>query len=225
MRALMLGVLPLLAACGGPDVTDIVEQEVALTLTAVTSQPDIAAIGEPDGGLGVTRAYVATSAVSLVPCREDAASIVLSARGYDLLSTPPPGEVVTTAVNEWCAIQIDLDPVTTAQAQDLPDGVTLAVEAKDADDTSLLFTSARSKSLRFTSETAAGFPSTTLLLGFDVARWLAGLPLPEPDMTKEEGDLLDSQLATAVELYADLNDNQALDEDETTPLARAAAPR
>lgn len=220
MRAIVFGLLPLLAACGGPSVGEIVAQEVTLTLSAYSSDSSQVAIGEQQGGLGVTRAFVAASALSLVPCAEGASSIVLDARGYDLLTNPSEG--VTTAVTNLCALELDLDPVDGAASPGVPDGSTLFVRARDSADTSLHFSSERSSSLRFEAADDNGFPSSSLILGFDVATWLAHLPVAEPDMTDTESGLLHDQLPGSVALFVDTNLNQELDDDETTPIAQAS---
>src|SRR5438034_4469423 len=93
--ALSLSLLPsaLCMGCGGPTVGDVAGQEVTLSVVGLESAPDVAAIGEGRGGLGVSRAFVSVSALQLVPCATDASPIVLAPRGYDLVSTPRPSEV------------------------------------------------------------------------------------------------------------------------------------
>jgi hypothetical protein len=215
-------------ACGGPDVGEITEQRVTVTLNALSSQPSVAAVDTATTGLSVQRAFVSASAMTLVPCDEDAASIVLPARGYDLLDSP--SEEVTTAVTDLCAVQLDLDPVSDAATEGVPDGATLYAEAKAPSDQALSFVSDRSHALRFEAKGGAA-PGPSLIVGFDLALWLTGLPLPPgdamppTDMTEAESDLFDSQLRSAVALYADSNENQRLDDDETTPIAIASASR
>lgn len=222
MRALLLGILPFTFACGGPTVGEIVEQKITVTLSARSSQPQVAVVGDSQGGLSVKRAFVSANAMTLVPCDEDAGSIVLGARGYDLLADP--SEEVTTAVPELCALQLDLDPVTDAATEGVPDGATLYAEADGADDVEHSFASERSYALRFESSNGNSLGSS-LLLGFDLALWLTGLPIAEPDMTDAETELFESQLRSAVALYADTNENQLLDDDEATPIAIAAPTR
>lgn len=223
MRALLLGLLPLTIACGGPSAGEIVQQRLTVTLSATSSQPQLAAPEESQGGLAVTRAFVAASAMTLVPCSDDVASVVLGARGYDLLVDP--AEEVTTGVSDWCAIELDLDPVNEASAEGVPDGATLYVEATDAQGAEYVFASERSQALRFETTGGGAFVGASLVLGFDLALWLTGLPIAEPDMTEAETELLDSQLRSAVALYADGNENEQLDEDEATPIAIAAPTR
>lgn len=214
-----LAFAPLLAACGSPDFGDLIEPEFTLTLTAHSSDPSKVAVGDAQDGIGVTRAFVAASAVSLVACSKDVSGIVLDARGYDLRSSP--SEAVSTAVTEWCAIEIDIDPVDGATASGIPDGTSLYVSAKDAADTEYSFSSERSTSLRFESAEAEGFPSSSLIIGFDMSKWLNGLPIAEPDMSETESGVLYDQLPGAVALYVDANLNQELDDDEMDPIAEA----
>src|SRR5258705_5996783 len=117
MRGLVLGLSALLAACGGPTLGDITEQELSVTVTGVASRPDVAAIGEAQGGLGISRAFVSASALSLIPCTARASHIVLASLGYDLLTLPAPSERVTTAVSEPCGLPLDIDPAAQNVAE------------------------------------------------------------------------------------------------------------
>src|SRR6185369_234446 len=87
---LALACSSLAVACGGPSVAEIAGQEVTLTLRAVASSPDVATIGASEGGLGVTRAFMAVSAVTFEPCADNIDNLVLAPRGYELASDPPP---------------------------------------------------------------------------------------------------------------------------------------
>jgi hypothetical protein len=220
MRALLFAFVPLLAACSSPGVGDLIQPELTLTLTAHSSEPTKVAVGDAEDGLGVTRAFVAASALSLVPCSKNVGGIVLDPRGYDLLRSP--SEAVTTGVTEWCALELDLDPVDGTTTPGVPDGATLYVSAKDAADTAFSFSSDRSTSLRLEAADPEGFPSSSLIIGFDMSKWLAGLPIAEPDMTETESGVLYDQLLGSVALYVDSNLNQELDDDETTPIATAS---
>lgn len=223
-RAASVPIALLAAACGGPEVGDIVGNEVSLTVTAVASAPEVAALGEAQSGVGVSRAFVSTSALSVVPCRDGADDITLGARGYDLLSDPPPSERVTTAVYELCALRVDIDPVAQSATEGVPAGASLYVEAQDSAGEPFTLSSERSVSLQFRAENGESFGEQPLLLGFDVSVWLASLPLPE-DMADAAADLFDSQLVDSAALYVDNNGNQALDPDEQTPVAHAATSR
>src|SRR4051812_6513539 len=88
--SLALGLFGL--GCGGPSVADLGEGEVELTVTAVASDPSVASTGESQGGLGVSRAFLSASAVTLLPCSSDAAPLDLGARGYELTQNPPMTE-------------------------------------------------------------------------------------------------------------------------------------
>lgn len=98
------------------------------------------------------------------------------------------------------------------------------VEAVASDGTAVTLTSERSSSLLLEAESGTSFGEQPLLLGFDVSLWLQGLPLPE-EMAEMSGELFDAQLQGAAAIYVDANGNQALDEGEETPVARATAPR
>lgn len=214
----------LVAACGGPEVGDIVGSEVTLTVTAVAGAPEVAALGEAEQGLGVSRAFVSTSALSLIPCVANASAVTLGARGYELLQVPAPSERVTTATFELCGLRVDIDPVSGSAVDGLPDGSSLFVEGEDAAGEPFMLTSESSASLLFEPENGSSFGEQPLLLTFDVSIWLAGLPLP-PEQADVSAQLFDSQLLEGAALYVDNNGNGRLDDDEQTPVARATAPR
>jgi hypothetical protein len=231
MRVLKLSWVPVLAGlvvgvpgCGGPEVGDIVGNEVSVTVTGVASAPEVAAIGEAQGGSLVTRAFVSASSLSLMPCRDSAGAVSLGARGYDLLSDPAPSERVTTAVYELCGLRVDIDPVSESATDGVPPGSSLYVEGQDAAGEAFSLSSERSVSLLFEAEDGSSFGEQPLLLGFDLSIWLAGLPLPE-EYADAALDLFDAHLVDSAALYVDSNGNQALDDDEQTPVARALSSR
>jgi hypothetical protein len=171
----------------------------------------------------VTRAFLSASALSLLPCNEQVADLILDARGYELVHQPPFSEVVTTAVNDFCGIRLDIDPVDENMVDDVPEGASLYVEGTDAAGEPFTLTTESSFSLLLETEADTGFSKTPLLLGFDASIWLAGLPLPE-ELATMSVDMFDEQLRASVALYVDTDDDGVLDEDETTAIARAKAP-
>lgn len=223
-RSTGLLVAVMAAACGGPEVGDIVGNEVNLTVTGIASTPEQAALGEPQAGLGVSRAFVSSSALSLLPCSANASDVTLGARGYELLQEPPPSERVSTAAFELCGLRVDVDPVSESAVDGIPEGSSLYVEGKNAAGEPFTLASERSVSLLFEPESGSSFGEQPLLLGFDVSVWLAGLPLPA-ELADMSAELFDAQLLDAAALYVDSNGNQVLDDDEQTPVARAALSR
>jgi hypothetical protein len=219
---LVLAVLS--GACGGPELGDIVELEVSMAVVGTASAPETAAVGETQGGLGVTRAFLSASAVTLVPCEANVSGLELGARGYDVLQEPPQSERVTTGVSKFCGVRLELDPVTSNARDGIPAGASLYVEAAASDGTAVTLKSEGSSSLLLEAEAGHSFGEQPLLLGIDVSVWLAGLPLPE-EMAEMSGELFESQLQGAAAIYVDTNANQALDTGEETPVARATAPR
>lgn len=216
--------------CGGPTLADLEQDEVLLTVTAVASDAKVAAPGESEGGLSVSRAFVSASAVTLLPCSSDVGALGLGARGYELAQDPPMTERVTTAVSEFCGLRVEIDPVDAVTADGVEPGTTLLVTARDAAGSDVTLTSESSASLLFAAESGSSFGDQPLLLGFDVSTWLAGLPLPPSedmtdDMAEESNALFAAQLAASTALYVDSNLNHALDADEQTPVARASSPR
>jgi len=194
-------------------------QEVVFSVVATASAPDVAAVGETQGGLGVSRAFVSVHGLDLIPCSAGASDIALDARGYDLLTSPPPSEAVETAVTAYCGLHVDILPVSRNATAGIPKGASLYVEGQDVDGKAFALSSQSSISILFTPAEGASFGDQPFLLGFDLSVWLAGLPLPA-EMADTSAMLFDSQLAGAVALYVDSNGNQALDADEQTPIAQ-----
>jgi hypothetical protein len=223
MRFSKLGAMTLtltVTACGGPSVADLLDNEVTLTLSGNSSEPERVAVGEAKGGVGVSRALLRASSITLGAC-SDAADIVLGARSYDLLADDAPFETVSTAVTELCSIQVALDPTQQNAVDDVPEQATVLVEGEDATGAAFQLSSERSFSLRFDAE-GGGVFEQPLLLSIDLAKWLAELPQPEENEEMAQ-ELFEAQLTPAAALYSDTNGNHLLDEDETTPLAVAEA--
>lgn len=210
-------------ACGGPSVGDILGDEVRMTATGVASAPEVASIGEASGGLGVTRLYVSTSSLSVLPCSDDASDIVLGARGFDLLTSPPPHETISTSVTELCGLRIDIDPVSQNALDGIPEGAALYVEGTDAEGAAFALSSDTSSSILLEAVDGKAFGDAPLLLGLDVSSWLDSVSLAA-DMTSQAQELLDTQTRSAFALYVDANENKRLDDDEATPVARATTP-
>jgi len=223
LAAAGLALTSALSACGGPTLADLQADEVSMTVTSVASDSSVATAGDSAGGLGVTRAFLSASSVTLLPCLSDASDLELGARGYELLQDPPMTERVTTAVLELCGLRVDIDPVAASASDDLAKGTTLYLEGQDAAGNAFSVSSSSSLSLFFAPESGASFGDQPLLLGFDLSLWLAGLPVT--DEPKASSALLDSQLLDAAALYVDGNGNGALEADEMTPVARARASR
>lgn len=219
MRLVALSLAALSVACGGPTVGELTSQELTLTVRAVSSAPDVAAPGEAQGGLSVTRAFLSASAVSLLACNEEVAPLVLSPRGYELVHEPPFRERVTTAVSDFCGLRVEIDPLAQNAAEGVPDGASLYVEGTDANGEPFTLESQSSFSLSLHTD-EPGFGEEPLLLGFDLALWLQGLPLPEYRAEKA-AKMFDAQLVEATQLYVDTNEDGALDEAESTPISRA----
>lgn len=224
MRAASLTVLLSILACGcgGPELGDIVDDEVLLTVTAAAFEPEQASLGEPQGGLGVTRLYVSTSSLTLVPCDEGVREIMLGPRGYELISEVASGEVVSTSVTRWCELGLDIDPIADNAGEGVPEGAAIYIEGTDAEGTAFTLATDRSSSIRLTTSGDASFGRTPLLLTFDVSRWLSGITVADLEAMPEAAqELVDGRTAPAFALFADANGDDQLDEDEQPPIATA----
>lgn len=216
---LVLAALPL--GCGSPDVGDIQEAEINVTLLAVASDPAVAQISEPDGGLGVTRAFISAKAFTLVPCLEDAAEVRLSHRGYELIGPEISGETVTTNVTELCGLRLDIEPVAANATDGVPEDAGSFLEGTDAGELPFELMSPTPTSLLLETDDGKPFGAGRLLLTFDLSIWLAGVPL-ETGMVETAVELLDEQIKDAALVYEDRNNNGFLDTDEEEPVARVA---
>lgn len=213
MRLVALALATLSVACGGPTVGDFVSQEISVTVRAVSSDPEAVALGDSDGGVALTRAFVSTSALTLLPCNEEVAPLTLAPRSYELVTESPDSERITTAVQSFCGVQLDIAPPGEDEDEGVPEGASLYVEGADANGDPFTLSSDGSFSLLLETDDEEGFDKVPLLLAFDAATWLAGLPLPE-DMSDMAASLLEEQLQAAAELYVDADEDGALDPDE-----------
>jgi hypothetical protein len=214
----LFSVTPFALACSSPGVANLAASEVVVTVTGVASAPEVAALGESQGGLGVSRVFVSTSSFRLLPCDSGSADITLGPRGYDLLADAVPREPVGTLVTDWCGLQLDIAPVARNAAEGVPEGASLYVEGTDPEGTAFALSSSASTSVLLEAVDGVSFGRVPLLLGLDVSTWLEGVNL-SPELGETTGEQLAERAPAAFALYADAEENQSLDEDETTPVA------
>jgi hypothetical protein len=227
MRAARLALLvsALTLGCGGPDLGALATSEIELSATAVASDPAVASIGEPRGGLGVTRVHLSLSSLTLAPCDAGAREIVLGPRGYDLLTEPPPRELVSTSVTKLCEVRFDVDPLSQNAADGVPDGSAIYVEATDAEGAELRLATDSSSSITLSSADGEGFGNLPLLLAFDVSTWLEGVTVAKAEKVPETvQELVDGQTEHAFSLFSDLNGDQRLQDEEQPPVAAPPLP-
>jgi hypothetical protein len=221
MRLAILALSTLAAACGGPTVGDLVSQEIVITVRAVSSAPDEVALVKPDGGAALTRAFFSSSALTLSACNEDVAPIELGPRGYELVSNSPYQERISTAVSNFCSVQLDIEPVDENESEGVPQGASVYVEGTDANGEPFTLSSSASLSLRLETDADPGLGKVPLLLGIDAAVWLKGLPLPE-EMSDMAAQMFEEQLTEATALYVDEDEDGALGDGESKPLLHAS---
>lgn len=213
MRLAILALSTLAVACGGPTVGELVSQEITVTVGAVSSAPE----ASPK----VTRAFVSASSLTLTACNEDVAPIALDPRGYELVSDAPYQERITTAVNDFCSVRLDVEPLDENEADGVPSGASVYVEGTDANDEPFTLSGSSSFSLTLEADEDSSLGKVPLLLGVDVSVWLKGLPLPE-DMSDMAAQMFEEQLTDATALYVDYDEDGVLDEDESTPISHAS---
>jgi hypothetical protein len=210
----------LAAACGGPEVGDIAGQQLTLQVSGVYLGPEAVASGDERGDFTMSRALISVDSMTLTPCMDGVGVITLEPRVYDLLSDPPFGESVTTAVSEFCGLRVDLTPSPDLTEDGATSGSSVFLEAQDETQAKLAYVDEDSPSLTFTADEGASFGEQPLLLGVDLSLWLTHLA---GAATNANPGLLDATLGAA--LYVDSNGNHALDDDEQTPVAQAALSR
>lgn len=213
-----------LVGCGSPSLEDLETSAVSVTLTTTATDPAIATAGEPAGGLVVSRVFLSASSLTLLPCRDDAAEIVLPPRGYDLLTSPAPSEYVTTAVTELCGLRLDVDPLSENATDGIPEGASIYVQGSDAAGTPFELASEQSLSLMLEAMPDSSFGDQPLIVAFDLSSWLNAIPLTE-DEVKMAIAMLETQTRTSVALYVDADESGSLDEAEQTPVAEVAPAR
>jgi hypothetical protein len=222
VRAAGLAGCVLTAACGGPTVADIESDVLTLQVTGVYLGPKAVASGDERGDFTLSRALISVDSMTFTPCAAGSGSIILEPRVYDLLADPPLGETVTTAVSEFCTLRVDLTPSPDVTEDGTSPSESLLLEAQDETEAKVTHGGEDSPSLTFTAEDDASFGDRPLLLAFDLSAWLAFLA---GEATDPNPGLFDSTLTDVAALYVDSNGNDALDEDEQTPVAHATASR
>jgi len=216
----LLGALAL-AACGGPEVGDIAGQQLTLQVSGVYLGSEAVASGDERGDFTISRALLSVDSLTFTPCAEGARAITLAPRVYDLLAAPPLGETVTTAVSEFCSLRVDLTPSPDITEEGASSGDSLLYEAQDETEAKIAYAAEDSPSLTFTTEDGVSFGEQPLLLGFELSAWLTYLA----DGATSESVGLEPSLDEVCALYVDSNGNDALDDDEQTPVAQAVLSR
>lgn len=224
MRASWLLLVTPLFGCGGPKLGDLDTPAVSVVVTAISSDSDVAVAGEPRAGLGVERAFVSMSSLTLTPCLQDASEIILDPRGYELVSERPNEELIETAVTDLCGLRFEVDPLAQNATDGVPEGASLYLAGTSADGAPFEIETAQSWSLQFEVSSSQSFGQEPLLLGFDLSVWLAGVPLDpgDEDLTQQA---FEENLRGAVGLYRDDDGNGQLEGDEQTAVATATAAR
>ena len=213
----------LTAACGGPTVGDIEGEVLTLQVSGVYLGPKAVASGDERGDFTMSRALISVESMTLTPCSAGSGSLTFEPRVYDLLLVPPLGETVTTAVSEYCELRVDLTPsAEVTEHSGSKTSESLVLEAQDETGANVTYAGGDSPSLTFTADDNTSFGDKPLLLAFDLSAWLAYLA---GEATSPLPGLFDSSLTDVAALYVDSNGNDALDDDEQTPVAHATASR
>ncbi len=222
VRAVGLAGCVLMAACGGPSVADIESEVLTLQVSGVYLGGRAVASGDERGDFTMSRALISVDSLTFTPCAAGSGPITLEPRVYDLRATPPFGETVTTAVSEFCTLRVDLTPSSEVKEHDTSSDESLLLEAQDETGAKVTYGGEDSPSLTFSADDDSSFGDKPLLLGFDLSVWLTYLA---GEATSPLPGLFDSSLTDVAALYVDSNGNDALDDDEQTPVAHATASR
>ena len=207
-----------LAGCSSAPETGFPAAPPKISITALS-------VEVPERELAFSDARLALEQLLFVPCDPQPAKLGTRNFRINLLVYPPSSLTLDSFVAEYCSIQADLAPPST----ELP---TTHLAGTRADGTPFELTSRQTLALDLTAPAGQVFNPTKLVLGADLATWLADVDLDAAEVTDDSvlidadhnAELLESfEAATvsALSLYFDANDDGLLTDDELEPVAVA----
>ena len=242
MRSLSVAALVLMAGCAATETGNPVAEQ-RLALTAVSSAPAVQLDAGDGAEIVVREAWVVLGDVRFIPGSDcdsgddDEGRIdVPGPTVVELVAAPEPF-VFDLEDRDYCRVRVPLeraDEVPGAAPEALEDHAIVLLGSL-ADGTELEVRSRDKREAEVRSRTEPfrlGDAEASLLLAFDVGRWLDGLDLEsaardddgriviDDDDNGELLDQLEENMREALELFRDLDDDGRLDDDErSTPLA------
>jgi hypothetical protein len=196
-------------------------------------QVSIAPLSREPTPQGVTLDSVELSLarVALVPCVADTALINAWDFPIPLFHEPAPRVIFECAVNYYCGVQLVRSPSPANDRLSDLAGYTALFRGTRSDGTPFELRSTATVSFDFHSDSALA--AGKLVLGADLASWLAGVDLDgaaasdgsvlvDADHNPDALAAFDAAVEDAFALYEDTNDDGALSDDELTPVATDA---
>jgi hypothetical protein len=208
------------ASCSSDPETGFPDTPPKISITALSAEI-------PEREIGVSEARLALQTLLFVPCDPQSAKLGTRDFRINLLVYPPSSLTLDSFVTDYCRIEADLAPPST----EMP---TAHLVGTRADGTRFELTSRQTLALDLDSVPAGQpFNPTKLVLGADLAAWLADVELDDAEATDDtvlidadhNSELLETFEATTVDalsLYFDANDDGLLTDDEVVPVAGAA---
>jgi hypothetical protein len=221
--ACSLGLFALaLVGCSSDPETGFPDSPPKISITALS--PEI-----PDRDVAFSDARLTLASLSFVPCDPQSAKLGTLDFPVDLLVYPPSSLTLDSFVTEYCSIEAKLAP----HSAEVP---TTHLRGTRADGTSFELASTQTLSLLFASvPTGHPFDPTKLVLGADLATWLAEVDLDGAEVT-DQTVLIDTEhnpellgvfeaaTSGALSLYLDASDDGLLTDDELEPVAKTSEP-
>lgn len=222
--SIALCALVVFAGCGGTETGNPGATTASVRLAVVSSDPAVATVEMPGGGMVVSELWLSIALADLVPCPGD----VRSTESRD----PAPADaldgsfVFDVAPGDACGVELNVANAAAPPADAPPEltGRALVVVGARADGTRVIV--AAPGPLTLSAVTTVAFPAAEgadFIAALDVAAWLVGLDLASvaPDasgrvlVTETTHPALVSQLQTSasagVSLYADADGDGAID--------------
>jgi hypothetical protein len=208
-----------LAACGGGS-TDLDDATGGTAIIAVTALSE-----ETSAGFEVEEAWVSLDELRLVPCTDDVGSIGLGDFPVSLLHEPPPQAIFGTGVLDYCTVHLELGPSDSETALD---GLSALVRGTRGDGVEVVIESVVTTAI---DVSGPSFNVSSVVLGFDLTTWLAGVDVDAAELDDTGVARIDSThnpellaefeagLLTAPSLYRDYDGDSHVGEDELTPVA------
>jgi hypothetical protein len=207
-----------LAACGGDD-----DFDDTIGGTAIVSISALSAT--PSGDFAIDEAWVALEWLELTPCSNDVGAIGIGELPADLLHDPPLHAEFGTGVLDYCGMLLEVRP--SASRTEL-DGFSAIVRGTRSDGAPVVIESVVKTDI---AVSGPSFNVSRVVLGFDLAVWLAGVDVDAAELDDEgvaridaghNAELLavfEAALAAAPAVYQDYDHDGQVGEDELTPVA------
>jgi hypothetical protein len=216
--------------CAGTETGNPTLPTVELRVTAFSNDFGAVAVAKPGPKISVTRAFAELREIQLIPCGAGLPPPEFAPVSVELTQAPAFELDATGTDEKYCGAHIALAPSAAGALPEL-DGLSVFLEGTRADGTPFQIASAEPVGVDLhTNPPGTPFSAEGLLLGFNLATWLAGVDL---DGATVEGSkvtvdvshntdalvVFEAQAALAPALYDDADGNGMLAGDNQPPAA------